>query len=200
MQKIELLEEGHYYHIYNRGINRENIFNTSRDYKVFLDRFQEYVPAVVDVFSYSLLPNHFHSMVYVKKDVFVKKMEGNANMRLLASRQLGHCFNSYAQSFNRSYDRTGGLFQKPFKRKYVEDKNYFNTLVMYIHNNPKRHGFVDDFKEWTFTSYHEILSDEPTFLQRNEVLQWFGGKEAFIQLHEEYSKQKQEEDERWHIE
>jgi hypothetical protein len=76
-------------------------------------------------------------MVYVKKDVFVKKMEGNANMRLLASRQLGHCFNSYAQSFNRSYDRTGGLFQKPFKRKYVEDKNYFNTLVMYIHNNPK---------------------------------------------------------------
>jgi len=83
---------------------------------------------------------------------------------------------------------------------YVEDKNYFNTLVMYIHNNPKRHGFVDDFKEWTFTSYHEILSDEPTFLQRNEVLQWFGGKEAFIQLHEEYSKQKQEEDERWHIE
>ena len=197
MRRIELLDEGNYYHIYNRGINGENIFRFPNDYRDFIYSFREYTQDTLDIFAYSLLKNHFHSMVYVKKDVVVKRIDGNGNIRLLASRQLGHFFNSYAQSFNRTYDRTGGLFEKPFKRKLVDLKHQ-TDVILYIHNNPQRHGFVESFQEWPYSSYHQLIDDYPTFLRRDAVLKWFGGREMLIESHKKYATIDKEKD--WIIE
>ena len=119
MREIVKLEEGCYYHIYNRGINGEEIFKAPKDYALFIKSFAEYCKDVLDIFSYCLLSNHFHALIYTRKDVIVPKNNDSGTIKLEASKQLGHFFNGYAQTFNRENARTGGLFETPFKRKLV---------------------------------------------------------------------------------
>ncbi len=57
-----------YYHIYNRGVNRENIFIEERNYDLFLKLFERHLSPVVDLFSYCLLKNHFHISVRIKSE------------------------------------------------------------------------------------------------------------------------------------
>jgi len=197
MREVLKLEEGSYYHIYNRGINGEEIFKAPKDYGLFIKSFEDYSRDVLDVFTYCLLSNHFHSLVYTKENVVVPRNDGKGEIRLIASKQLGHFFNGYAQTFNRENNRHGSLFEKPFKRKPVELSHYLKTMVMYIHTNPSHHGFVNDFREWSYSSYHDLLGQESTFLRKDIVMDWFGGRDNFIQSHLEYPYK---ELEKWAIE
>lgn len=92
-------------------------------------------------------------------------------------------FNSYAKAVNIAYQRTGSLFQKPFHRIEVDSDRYFARLIHYIHFNPQKHGFVDDFRQYPFSSYQAIISGKPTNISKDEVLTWFQGKDNFEQLH-----------------
>ena len=181
---IEPILEGNYYHIYNRGVNSEDIFKEEKNYHYFLEKYTFYCSDVLETLSYALLKNHFHMLVYVKENVFVPRRIGEGTIQLNASKQLGHFFNSYAQSINRSYNRTGQLFEAPFERKLVDNDNYITSIICYCHSNPQNHGFVKDFKDWHYTSYHSILENNKPFLASNKVLDWFGGRENFIKEHE----------------
>jgi hypothetical protein len=88
-------------------------------------------------------------------------------------------FNAYARTFNNTYRRTGTLFQRPFGRIEVTLDRYFRRLVLYIHQNPQKHGFVQDFREWPYSSYHTLLSLKQTLLQRDAVIAWFATKGGF---------------------
>jgi len=57
---------GQYYHIYNRGNNRENIFVEERNYRYFLKLYVKYIEPVADTYAYCLLRNHFHFLVRIK--------------------------------------------------------------------------------------------------------------------------------------
>jgi hypothetical protein len=81
------------------------------------------------------------------------------------------------------YNRTGSLFEHPFHRIEVATDAYFVHLINYIHQNPQLHGFVDDFRAWPFSSYGTILSQRPTRVQRDSVLEWFGGRVGFLDCH-----------------
>ena len=73
---IQTLEEGQYFHIYNWGVNLEDIFKEQRNYYYF---FQQYIAYCSDVFEtcyYGLLKNHFHLLVYVNENVDVPKSNG----------------------------------------------------------------------------------------------------------------------------
>ena len=61
-----------YYHIYNRGVNRENIFIEERNYVYFLGLYAKYIEPVAETFSYCLLRNHFHALVKVKSEEEIK--------------------------------------------------------------------------------------------------------------------------------
>ena len=74
MREVVKLEEGCYYHIYNRGINGEEVFKASRDYALFIKAFEDYSKDVLDVFTYCLLSNHFHSLIFTKENVIVPRM------------------------------------------------------------------------------------------------------------------------------
>ncbi len=65
----------------------------------------------------------------------------------------------------------------------VNSDSYFTELIYYIHHNPQRHGFVKDFRDYPHSSYHTLLHTAPTILKRNEVLNWFGGKNEFEKFH-----------------
>ncbi len=181
---IQPLQEGQFFHIYNRGVNGENLFKKDRNYYYFLQQYIAYCSDVFETYAYALLKNHFHLLVHVKENADVPKHNGQGMIRLTASKQLSHFFNSYAQSINNAYKRTGSLFESPFERKLIDDNSYMTSVIYYCHYNPQLHGFVNDFKEWKFSSYHSILKNDNTFLASEKVLDWFGGADEFKKAHE----------------
>ena len=180
---IQPLTEGNYFHIYNRGVNSEDIFKEPRNYYYFLQQYIGYCSDVFETLAYALLKNHFHLLVYAKENVMVPKHDERGTVRLNASRQLSHFFNSYAQSINKACNRTGQLFESPFERKLVDNDNYLTSVIYYCHFNPQQHGFVNDFKDWEFSSYHALLKNDNSFLAAQKVMNWFGGAAAFEKAH-----------------
>jgi hypothetical protein len=58
-------------------------------------------------------------------------------------------------------------------------------LIVYIHQNPQKHGFVEDFRDWKYSSFHQLVDPVSTRLEREKVLQLFGDREDFIRIHQE---------------
>ena len=167
------LQWGQTFHIYNRGNNRECIFTEETDYRHFLELYTQHVHPIANTYAYCLLPNHFHFLLHIRN------LSGSRS----PSQSISNLCNAYAKSFNNRYARRGALFERPFGRIAVSSDDYFTHLIMYIHHNPQKHGWVDDFRSWPHSSYPSFLSQEPTKLDRKEVLGWFGGLEAFIDCH-----------------
>jgi REP element-mobilizing transposase RayT len=185
MRIIPKLIEGRTYHIFNRGINSENIFKDEDDYFKFLEKYEKYCSGIIDTYAYSLLKNHFHLLVRINANCHEPKQMGQGIIKLNAPKQLSHFFNSYAQRFNFKYKRHGKLFEEPFQRKHVFNDNYFKQMIRYIHLNPQHHGFLPDFKNWEYSSYHSIIGDTDSFLSNQTVIECFGGRQLFIKAHEE---------------
>jgi len=179
MSKAVPLQYGKYYHIFNRGNNRENIFVEERNYRYFLELYAKHVMPIADTYAYCLLRNHFHFLVRIKT---VEEQDLSGLLRK-PSQHFSNLFNAYAKAFNKAYHRTGALFQRPFGRIEVASDTYFVYLVIYIHQNPQKHGFVEDFRTWPYSSYQALLSTKPTRLRRDDVLEWFQGLDHFEDVH-----------------
>jgi len=178
-----------YYHIYNRGVNRENIFIEERNYEYFLRLYEKHIEPVAETFSYCLLRNHFHVLVKTKsEEEVIKTLKVSETFRVsdYPSKKFSDFFNAYAKSINKAYDRTGSLFQHPFGRVPVTSDRQFWNVIAYIHQNPQKHKFVDDFRDWKYSSYGILMSEKPTYLQRDEVMRWFGTKQEYLDLHKEW--------------
>ena len=104
-------------------------------------------------------------------------------MGLAASHAFAVLFSTVTKAFNKAYRRTGSLFEKPFHRVLVDGDGYLACLVAYIHRNPQKHGFVDGFRSWPYSSYRAALSERPTRIQRGAVLDWFDGRAGFGAFH-----------------
>jgi hypothetical protein len=100
------------------------------------------------------------------------------------SQQFGNLFNAYTKAINKSYRRTGSLFENPFERIEITTQSHLVHLVAYIHRNPRKHGLIDDFRCWPYSSYHQLNSQEPGLVDTPEVLSWFGGVEPFREYHD----------------
>ena len=185
---IQPIIEGKFFHIYNRGINSEDLFKEKRNYYFFLEQYKFYCSDVLETFAYCLLKNHFHLLLYVKENVEVPRRIGAGMFKLNASTQLSHFFNSYAQSINKAHDRTGSLFESPFERKLVDDETYLMAMIHYCNRNAVHHRFVKDVTDWEFSSYHSIVSGENSFLAVEKVVKRFGCIKAFEDSHRSITK------------
>ena len=58
-------EQGHIYHIYNQGNNRQGIFFHRDNYLFFLKKMRTHLFPFGDILAYCLMPNHFHWMMFV---------------------------------------------------------------------------------------------------------------------------------------
>ncbi|MDR9418239.1 hypothetical protein [Gracilimonas sp.] len=107
---------------------------------------------------------------------------------LSPSKQLSHLFNGYAQAINHQEDRVGSLFQKNFKRKIVESEEYFRRVIIYVHQNPDKHGYSISYKQYPFSSYPCYIGKKEShdFLNMEKTLDLFGGKENFLAAHDEF--------------
>ncbi len=184
------LEQGKYYHIYHRGNNRENIFIEERNYHHFINLYTKYIVPIADTYAYCLMKNHFHILVRIKKTCEVS--ETSQVLLSNPSRQLSNLFNSYAKGFNKAYKRTGSLFEGRFGRIPVESERYFTHLILYIHYNPQKHGFTEDFRTYPYSSYRAVSLQKITRLTTGKVLDWFGGQDSFNRCHNTYTEDKKD--------
>ncbi|MDZ7716888.1 MAG: hypothetical protein U5J95_11810 [Balneolaceae bacterium] len=177
-------ESGKFYHVYNRANGKEILFKEPKNYNFFLEKWNDYLNPFLDVWTYCLLPNHFHFLVKIKN---LNKLELVEEPGKLAaetiSNQFRSLFISYTKSFNKVYDRHGNLFQKPFKRLLVDSNTYLLTLIHYIHHNPIHHSFVNDFSDWKYSSYSALTGKGKTNVKKSAVLNLYGGRKEFIDFH-----------------
>jgi len=113
----------------------------------------------------------------------VEKLPTYEDIPAIVSHAFQKMFQSYAMAFNVQEGRVGSLFQSPLKRNLVDSDEYFTNLVYYIHANAQLHGFVDDFRLYPWSSYNRITSPKPSKLQKEQVLDWFGGVDQYIDYH-----------------
>ena len=142
-----------FYHIYNRGNDKREVFHDEKDFARFqsllyicnniatthLSNFQDATQSklfsveredtIVHIGAYCLMPNHFHLLVR-------EKIEGGTSLFM---QKLSTAYTMY---FNKKYDRAGGLFQGRFKAKHLNTDQYLKYQFSYIHLNPV--AFVED--------------------------------------------------------
>ncbi|GAB4153927.1 MAG: hypothetical protein Fur0021_20100 [Candidatus Promineifilaceae bacterium] len=177
---------GHYYHIYNRGNNGADIFLEERNYRYFLQLYAHHIQPAAETFAYCLLRNHFHFLVRILADEerqTAPVSETGAVLIRPPHRHFNNFFISYAKAINKAYRRTGSLLEKPYRRKIVDNTGYFTQLIAYIHQNPQKHNFVDDFRDWPWSSYYTLTTTKPTHLKRDFVVNSFGGIDQFVEAH-----------------
>lgn len=139
---------------YNQGNNREIIFRSDDDYIEFLKLFRKFISPYCKVIAFCLMPNHFHFEIYATDDSIKMKKVGN-----IFSTELANGFrllqSSYAQYFNKKYERSGSLFRQKAKAKGMSDgdQNYAYIAFHYIHQNPLTKGLVSKLEDWKFSSY-----------------------------------------------
>jgi putative transposase len=199
--------EGGIFHVYNRTNNREPLFKNEDNKLFFLRQYAKYLNPFLDTFCWNLLPNHFHFLIRVKstreihnylnglaslqikgkspslKPVEKQFLQNETTMENLLTTEWTRFFTSYAMAFNKQHDRTGNLFQRPFKRVEVAKDAHFTQTVVYIHANAQKHKICQSFEDYQWSSWHSIISSKPTQLLRSEVLEWFGGREQCIEAH-----------------
>jgi len=159
LRKTKLIS-GEIYHIYNRGVDKRDIFMDDEDHFRFIHDLYEFNDIqkiknllyflsknkysevglhyikkerdkFVEILAYCLMNNHFHLLVRQNKENGITEF----------MRKIGTGYTNY---FNKKYERSGSLFQGKFKSVHIENDAHLLYLPIYIHLNPL--DYYD--KEW----------------------------------------------------
>jgi len=174
--KVQPLRSGDYYHIYNRGNNKENIFLSDDNYIYFLKLLTKYILPISEIYSYCLLPNHFHIILKLKNNHELPIEFKNGTKKI--HQPFSNFFNAYTKAFNLKHNRTGSLFQKHLKRKLIDSTDYLTKLIIYINTNPSHHN-IADYSTYKHSSFQALISDNSTSIDRDFVISLFGDVENF---------------------
>ena len=155
---IKTYTEDSYYHVYNRGVSKQNIFLDEKDFVVFLSLFKRYLSSEpqlqpngqkylsfrgdVTLMAYCLMPNHYHLLLH--------QNSRDGMQHFLKS--LGVAYSMY---FNKRYDHVGVVFQQRYRAARMTSDVQFVHASRYIHMNP------DDYYEWQWSSLRYYLGDKP---------------------------------------
>jgi putative transposase len=182
------LVAGETYHLYNRGVNRQQVFFERENYLFFLRRLRVYLLDETQncqtnvstcVIAYCLMPNHFHLLLQPNGDQLSRQMQ-----------RLGI---SYTKAVNKRFSRVGPLFQGQFQAVRVDRDTYLLHLSRYIHLNPVTAGLVKQPEDWEFSSYRDYVGLRQGTLPRPDVvLSQFpdsGGYQAFVESYKPEDRQ-----------
>ncbi|MFA6397379.1 MAG: hypothetical protein WDK96_00845 [Candidatus Paceibacterota bacterium] len=153
IRKIPLID-GEYYHIYNRGNSKQEIFLDNEDRDRFLKLlyicnskeridFREQIvrakinawdfdkgESIVFIGAWVLMPNHFH--IYLTPNAKARLSQNSSAIAMFMQKVL----TAYSKYFNAKYERNGGLFEGKYKSVHIEKDNQAKYLFSYIHLNP----------------------------------------------------------------
>jgi len=209
-RKVELVS-GQYYHVYNRGVEKRDIFLDDSDYLRFLKSlkcFNQEDPIfslfwddikkrnlgvgslksrkLVDIVAYCLNPNHFHLLLKQVIDGGISEF----------MRRLGTGYTGY---FNHKYQRSGVLFQGRFKSIHISSNSYLLYLSAYINENNFIHGYTENSRNWKYSSYSDYIGERQGELcNKDIILDQFGydfkGYEEFSRENALYLKERKEDE------
>ncbi|MFQ6677588.1 MAG: transposase [Fidelibacterota bacterium] len=167
--------QGHYYHIYNRGCNKEKIFFCENNYYYLLKKmktsFQDYGANVI---AYCLMPNHYH---FLAQQITGMKF----------SKWLRKIFNGYSQAINKQKNRTGTLFEGRPKHILIDKEEYLDHLMWYIHTNPVSANIVAKPEQWKFSNYLECIGKRDGLMfDKDFIHQRYGSFHEYEKFINEY--------------
>ncbi len=182
---------GNFYHIYNRGNNRQDVFKAAGDYRLFLNKWREYIFPVAKTFAYNLLPNHFHAIVQIREfPLWLTDLASlpsglaKSGTPIWVSRAFTNFFISYSRTMQNLHEFHGAVFHSPFKRKLIDNDSQFDYLAAYVHFNAHKHGLIQGaLDQYPYSSYPALLNGASTFLEREYMLEHFDGRDGFIAFH-----------------
>jgi len=199
--------ENSYYHVYNRGVEKRDIFLDQQDYHVFLNLLKIYLSPQkeatdemsaifpnkririrktfngnVSIHSFCLMPNHFHILLYQNSSSGITEF-----MRSVCT--------SYSMYFNKKYKRVGSLFQGIYKAVIVLEDEYLLHLSRYIHRNPlKLTGFNPvNLGEYPYSSFATYLNPlQRSWINTQFIYGYFSGNKPpsiaykeFVEMNED---------------
>jgi len=194
MRKQPLIT-GQYYHIYNRGVDKRDIFVDKNDIYRFIESVKEFNRVdkinsianlrksnnsqigpkalsgekIIEIIGYCFNPNHFHLIIKQSVDGGIAKF-----MQKLQS--------GYTSYFNIKNFRTGSLFQGTFKSQLIMNDDYFNKLIGYVNKNYLIHNIPENKNDLVFSGDYEYENNKFNIISKNEgqrILQIFGGDNKF---------------------
>ena len=174
----DFFEPGVVYHIFNRGNNKEDIFKEDKNYFYFLSLVEKYLLPIAEIYAYCLLKNHFHFVVRIKD---IDLLEAKYKEKLYVP--FSNLFNAYTKAINKSYNRSGSLFQEHLRRKRIENEAELMQLIAYVHLNQMKHGLSDDFRNYRYSSYKAYTSANKTNVSCEYVVSLFGDIDNFEYWH-----------------
>jgi REP element-mobilizing transposase RayT len=145
--------------------------------------FKKYIAAIAELYAYCLLPNHFHLLLRIKD-----KREISMGRELNISVTFGTFFGSYVKAINHRYKRTGSLFEGRYQRNEIRSEDQFFTTLVYIHQNPQKHGYMDRFQNWQFSSYLNYAENDPGDLISSGLFSDPLIYDSIMELHQTYVK------------
>ncbi|MBI3888536.1 transposase [Candidatus Nomurabacteria bacterium] len=193
--RLQSIITGEYYHIYNRGVDKRDVFKNKADLLRFVESINEFnqvetigsirdirknktEPKALTKFSseplvafvaYCLNPNHFHFVLKQLVDggiaKFMQKLQGG-----------------YTYYFNVKNSRTGALFQGTFKSHHISSENYFNKIIGYVNKNYQVHNIPKNKADFVFASDTEYENNNFQIISKEEgerILGIFGGNKDF---------------------
>ena len=201
MRKVQFAV-GQFYHIYNRGVNKQNIFLDRRDYVRFLFillSFQSELP----VYNISRYVSTFikHSVFNITEKIFDKITEKKIvelvsfvlmpnHFHLILheiedggiSRYMQKVLNAYAKYFNTKYKRSGHLFQGPFQAVFIETNEQLLHLSAYVHRNPRElKGWKNKEHKYPWSSFQDFCNENRwgELLVPNIIMEQFKSPEEY---------------------
>ena len=174
-----------FYHVYNRGHNRDLLFSDDEDYEFFLwllercygpvqikakdGRLFPWFGDQVTLHAFCLMPNHFHLLLHQGEDVGSL----SKSMQSLAT--------TYSMYFNKKYKRRGSIFESVFKASPILNESYLQHITRYVHLNPK------DFKNWSYSSYRDYLGvGTHQWVAPDKILSVFDSQGQYKQFVDDY--------------
>ena len=166
---------GAYYHVMNRGLNRQSVFTDDKDRGNFLDLIGEIHRLwKVEIYAYCLMGNHYHLLLQTPL--------GNL------SRVMRHLDGIYTQKYNRFHHRDGPLFRGRYKAILIDADEYLLSVARYIHHNPSQAGIVSAIGNYRWSSHRGYLNyrKAPKWLNTEEILSILGRGSSGIEQYKKY--------------
>lgn len=177
--------EDTFYHVYNRGVAKFEIFKCEEDFLYFehiVERQLSKTPLKnkdgreypnfhqkITIHAYCLMPNHFHFLVHQKNQGDIKRF-----FTSLAT--------SYSMYFNKKYSRKGPVFESSYKAILIENDEYLTHLSRYIHLNPL------GFRSWDYSSYNDYLYTSRDWINTSFILDMFRTKKHYLAFVDDYQE------------
>ena len=173
-----------FYHVYNRGHNKNTLFADQQDYDYFVfllkrcfgpeqiksadGRLFPWFGDLITINAFCLMPNHFHLLLYQGED----ESSLSRSMQSLAT--------TYSMYFNKKYNKRGSIFESVFKASPILNERYLQHVTRYIHLNPK------DFKNWRYSSYPDYIEKQSHWLDTEPILKLFDNVKEYKEFIDDY--------------